>query len=208
MKVKVCGIKDIENIKAVLALQPDYMGFIFYKASPRYVGNAFDIKAIDFRNTKKIGVFVDENLHVVKQLIEQHQLDGVQLHGNESPNYCAELKEKTEVIKAIAIGNTLDQGELDIYCNSIHYFLFDTKSKVYGGSGQTFNWQLLDSVQHPYFLSGGISNTVLENRRLSNNKHLVALDVNSQYEITAGLKDIEKLKTLFENKKNGNLRSN
>ncbi len=208
MKVKVCGMKDTENIKAVLALQPDYMGFIFYKASPRYVGSAFAMSAIDFKNTKKIGVFVNENLNVVKRLIEKYQLDGVQLHGNESPNYCTELKGKTEVIKAIAIENTLAKGELDIYYNSIHYFLFDTKSKVYGGSGQTFNWQLLNDIQHPYFLSGGISNAILENTTLPKHKHLIALDVNSQYEITAGLKDIEKLKTLFENKKNGNLRSN
>jgi phosphoribosylanthranilate isomerase len=208
MKLKVCGMKDVKNIKAVLALQPDYMGFIFYQASPRAVGTTFSLENIAFNSTKKIGVFVNEDIHSVKQLIAQHNLDGVQLHGNESADYCESLMGKAEVIKAIAVGTAIDKVALNRYANCVDYYLFDTKSRTHGGSGQTFNWRLLDDIQQPYFLSGGISNTILKNMTLPNNGHLIGLDVNSQYEIAPGLKDIEKLKTLFENNKNGNFRSN
>jgi phosphoribosylanthranilate isomerase len=208
MLIKVCGMREKENIEAVLSLEPDYMGFIFFPDSKRYVGEHFSIRRIAFGPTKKIGVFVNESIENIGALIDIHQLDGVQLHGNEKPNYCSLLKQKTKVIKAVSVSNRIDKAFLKTYYNNCDYLLFDTKTALHGGSGQTFNWQLLEDIPQPYFLSGGISNTILKNTILPDNKYLKVLDVNSQYEIAPGLKDLEKLKILFENKKNGNFRNN
>jgi phosphoribosylanthranilate isomerase len=206
MEIKVCGMRDTENIKSVLSLNPNYMGFLFYEGSPRYVGKNFSLEGISFAETKKIGVFVNESLENVEVLIEQHQLDGVQLHGNESPEYCQHLKEKTMVIKSISIGDSIDKAYLKTLETHCHYFLFDTKTEAFGGSGKKFNWTLLEQIAHPFFLSGGISNAVLEKENLPKNKYLRVLDLNSQYEIQAGIKDLEKLKIVFKNKNNGNSR--
>jgi phosphoribosylanthranilate isomerase len=206
MEIKVCGMREVENIKSVLSLNPDYMGFIFYKGSPRYVGKAFSLKKIAFGKTKKIGVFVNENLENVEALIEKHELDGVQLHGNESPEYCQHLKEKTMVIKSASVSETINSEYLKTLEAHCHYFLFDTKTAAFGGSGKKFNWTVLEQIAHPFFLSGGISNDILEIENLPKNQYLKGLDLNSQYEIQAGIKDLEKLKTVFKNKNNGYFR--
>jgi phosphoribosylanthranilate isomerase len=206
MKIKVCGMRESENIKSVLSFHPNYMGFIFYEGSQRYVGNDFSLEDITFGKTKKIGVFVNEDLEKVEVLIEKHKLDGVQLHGDESQEYCQYLKAKTMVIKSVSVGETIDAEYLKTLDAHCHYFLFDTKTAALGGSGKKFNWAVLEKIAHPFFLSGGISNDILETEELPKNAYLQGLDINSQYEIQAGIKDLEKLKIVFKNKNNDNFR--
>lgn len=199
-------MREPENIRSVLKLNPEYMGFIFYEGSPRYVGKDFSLKDIVFSHTKKIGVFVNENKEKIEQLILQHKLDGIQLHGNESLLDCEYFKEKTMLIKAVSVEENIDLKYLKTLENKCHLLLFDTKTKIYGGSGKTFNWELLKQVRLPFLLSGGISNEVLENINLPKNSNLKGIDLNSQYEISAGLKNLEKLKVVFKNKNNGNFK--
>jgi phosphoribosylanthranilate isomerase len=158
MEIKVCGMRVSENIKSVLSFHPNYIGFIFYEGSPRYVGKDFSLEGIVFGKTKKIGVFVNESLENVEALIDAHKLDGVQLHGNESPEYCQHLKEKTMVIKSVSVGETIDSRYIKTLEAHCHYFLFDTKTEAFGGSGKKFNWTVVEQIAHPFFLSGGISN--------------------------------------------------
>jgi phosphoribosylanthranilate isomerase len=206
MEIKVCGMREVENIKSVLSLNPNYMGFIFYEGSPRFVGKGFSLENVAFGLTKKIGVFVNEKIEKVEALIEAHQLDGVQLHGNENSEYCQQLKKNTLLIKSISVGEKIDTDYLKSFEGNCHYFLFDTKTKAFGGSGKKFNWELLNEIRMPYFLSGGISNDILEKEKLPQSIYLKGLDLNSQYEIQAGQKDLEKLKIVINNNRNGNLR--
>lgn len=140
---KVCGLRD--NISDVVALQPDYIGFIFYSKSPRYVGNNFEMLLINNSTPKKVGVFVNETLDFVHNIFLKYQLDYVQLHGNESPEYCEELmRKKVKVIKAFEMDESFDFGRLKKYESFTDYFLFDTKTKLYGGSGKSFDWRILN----------------------------------------------------------------
>ena len=196
LRLKVCGLRD--NIEDVVRLEPDYAGFIFYKKSPRYVGENFNMPLLK-DGIKKVGVFVNESLEKVKKLVERYTLDYAQLHGNESPGYCKKLHDDmVGVIKAFPVGEEFDFGQLAHYESTVDYYLFDTKTKEFGGSGETFNWTLLKKydIEKEYFLSGGIS---LENVNELANIDLSkvhALDVNSRFEIKPGLKDIDKLKEL------------
>ena len=189
-------MKYPDNISAVAALQPDYMGFIFYPQSPRFVTelDAIEVSAL------KTGVFVDENEGKVKKLVGKYQLDAIQLHGSESPQFCKLFKGKVIVIKAFGVDENFDFEKLNEYNDSVDYFLFDTKTSKHGGSGQTFDWKLLDQykLDTPFLLSGGLS---LDNlQELKNIKHpqFYGVDLNSRFEIEPGLKDIDKLKEAFE----------
>lgn len=206
VKLKICGMKVPENILQVTALQPDYMGFIFYKASKRYV----DVLSAEFVKTlpmaiKKTGVFVDEDVDVILKLVVTYGLGAVQLHGSESSQYCAELKQKlpaaVEVIKAFGIDEQFDFAQLEAYVPYADYFLFDTQTPAHGGSGKTFNWNLLSryTLDKPYFLSGGIGLESAEELEKINDKRLYAIDVNSRFELEPGLKNIDKLND-FKNK--------
>lgn len=196
LRLKVCGLRD--NIEDVVRLEPDYAGFIFYKKSPRYVGENFNMPVLN-DGIKKVGVFVNESLEKILGLVEKHELNFVQLHGNESPELCSELKSRgIGTIKAFPIGEKIDFRELERYEAVADYYLFDTKTSAYGGSGRTFDWNLLKNyeMEKPFFLSGGIS---LENVNELVNIDLSkvhALDVNSRFEIKPGLKDIGKLEDL------------
>ena len=154
MKLKVCGMKYKDNIEAVANLQPDYLGFIFYDKSARY----FDSIIPKIPNSiKKVGVFVDEELDIVLEKIKQFSLQAVQLHGNESPEYCGKIN-NVEVIKVFSIKNEFNFDVLQPYETVCDYYLFDTKGKLPGGNGYTFNWNVLKNSPStkPYFLSGGI----------------------------------------------------
>ncbi len=198
LRLKVCGLRD--NIEDVVRLEPEYAGFIFYEKSPRYVGENFNMPVLN-DGIKKVGVFVNESLEKVKKLVERYTLDYAQLHGNESPGYCKNLhNDGVGVIKAFPVGEEFDFGQLELYESAVDYYLFDTKTKDFGGSGETFNWTLLKkySIEKEYFLSGGIS---LENvNELANIdlRKVHALDVNSRFEIRPGLKDIKKLKSVIQ----------
>lgn len=197
-------MKYPDNIAALVALQPDYMGFIFYDQSKRFVGNLDQeiIKSIP-ETTKATGVFVNEDLEQLVRIAQAYQLKALQLHGSESVDYCTQLKSilpHIELIKAFGINESFNFETLTAYANSIDYFLFDTQTAAHGGSGKTFNWQLLDAykMHTPYFLSGGIGLEQVGEIRKIMDPRLYAVDLNSRFEIDAAVKDIEQLKT-FKN---------
>jgi len=205
LKLKICGMKFAANIAAVAGLKPDYLGFIFYDKSPRYISDvsAELIKYVP-SEVKTVGVFVDEDLEIVKKKINLYQLKAVQLHGSEAPEYCAELKtnfNNLEVIKAFGLDEDFDFSILDPYENEVDFFLFDTKTKAHGGSGKTFDWEILNNytLDEPYFLSGGIDLEHVDAVLGINDERLYALDINSRFEIEPGVKDVEKIKELVAN---------
>jgi len=198
-------MKYKENIELVANLQPDYLGFIFYQKSKRHFDGEMPTLPTDI---KKVGVFVNEEVSVINELIKKHDLKGVQLHGDESVLFCSELKasNKTglEIIKAFAISENFDFSMLKNYMLVCDYFLFDTKGKERGGNGTLFDWELLEQYpfDKPFFLSGGIGlaeadriTTFLESA-LSN--YCYALDVNSKFESEPGLKKVQELKKFIE----------
>lgn len=196
IKWKVCGLRD--NILEVASLKPDFVGFIFYPKSPRYVGVSFEMPDFDGL-IKKVGVFVNESEDFVYSTMQQCKLDYAQLHGQESPDFCEELKRKgIKIIKAFQIGERFSFKKLDPYESVTDYFLFDAKTEKYGGSGKTFDWQELKhyDLNKEYFLSGGIDLENIDEFYDIDLSKVYALDVNSKFEIKPGLKDIEMLKKL------------
>ncbi len=200
MKIKICGMKFSDNIKQVAALQPDYLGFIFHQRSKRNFDG--DIPEISDK-IKKIGVFVDESMEFILEKVKKYNLKAVQLHGNESPQLCKQLKEEKDlkVIKVFSVGETFNFDVLKPYEVVSDYFLFDTKGKEKGGNGITFNWELLNkgyTSKKPFFLSGGIGleelNSINEFFKTKASRYCFALDLNSKFEVEPGLKDIKKLK--------------
>jgi len=199
MKLKICGLKYKENIEQVAALQPDYIGFIFYPKSKRFLGEDFVMPNIS-PNIKKVGVFVNATLEDIKEKVTTYKLDLVQLHGDESPEFCAQLKPIVKVIKAFGIDNSFDFKILESYKNYCDYFLFDTKTNEYGGSGKQFDWSILKSYNNtvPFFLSGGLDLESINGLQLTtSNLQPFAIDVNSKFEIEPGLKEIKKIKLLI-----------
>ena len=189
-------MREPNNIAALSDLQPDYMGFIFWAPSSRYVNET--TPKLD-KSIKKTGVFVDASVDYIQISISTHQLQAVQLHGEETPNYCQLIQSfGVEVIKAFSIKNTFDFSMLEAYESSCDFFLFDTKGTLPGGNGYTFDWRLLKEYpsQKPFFLSGGIGleNTQEIKELLNTNLPLFAIDVNSKFELAPGLKKIEALK--------------
>ncbi|RYE12917.1 MAG: phosphoribosylanthranilate isomerase, partial [Sphingobacteriales bacterium] len=134
MKIKVCGLKQPGNISAVAALAPDYMGFICYGASPRYIDGlaASELAAVP-ASVIKTGVFVNETAENICSLIQQYGFNAVQLHGNETPEFCAQFKGKVIVLKAFGVDETFHFEQLKHYANHVDYFLFDTKTDLHGG---------------------------------------------------------------------------
>lgn len=202
MKLKVCGMRDSQNIRELLKLQPDYMGFIFFEKSPRNVGNDLDAQLLlSFpKTTQKVGVFVNEPLDSLRATVRKYKLDYVQLHGDESVEYVGELyADGIKVIKVFSVGNeAFDFSLLKPYKSFVDFFLFDTKGKERGGNGVTFDWKVLEAYDQsvPFLLSGGID---LENiAKLDELKgmNLHAIDVNSKFELEPGLKDIERVREL------------
>ncbi|MDO6492759.1 MULTISPECIES: phosphoribosylanthranilate isomerase [unclassified Cellulophaga] len=205
MKLKVCGMKYLENMEAVATLQPDFLGFIFWEPSSRFFnGKMGNIP----KNIKKVGVFVDADLDYVVDRINQYNLDIVQLHGKESPEFCKGLRnsnlglkgKQPQIIKVFSIKDSFDFSILAPFEKVCDYFLFDTKGKLPGGNGYTFNWSVLENYPStkPYFLSGGIGvddvYKIKEFFKTTASKYCVAIDVNSSFETEPGLKNIEKLK--------------
>jgi len=202
MKLKVCGMKYQENITEVAAWQPDYLGFIFHEESPRNFDGLIPKLSTQIQ---KVGVFVDEKVEYIVQQIEKHHLSVIQLHGHESPEICRLLKStKSKIIKVFSIKDKFDFSVLTPYEDVCDYFLFDTKGKLPGGNGYTFNWDVLTDYPSakPFFLSGGIGLDQVENlkrfQESEASKYCYAIDVNSKFEIEAGLKNIEELKKLIK----------
>ncbi|CAL2083183.1 N-(5'-phosphoribosyl)anthranilate isomerase [Tenacibaculum sp. 190524A02b] len=218
MKLKVCGMKYVENIQQVAALQPDYLGFIFYEKSKRnFEGIIPEVP----KNIKKVGVFVNEYPEIVVSLAQEYKLQALQLHGDESVAYIQKLKEAysqaqldlaaqqkkskrvqdtIKIIKVFGIKDEFDFDTLKPYEEVVDYFLFDTKGKERGGNGVTFNWEVLKGYNStkPYFLSGGIGlqevKEVQSFLQTPAAAYCVALDVNSKFESAPGKKEIDRLK--------------
>lgn len=201
IRLKVCGMREAENIRHVAALHPDYMGFIFYRNSRRFAGDAFRIPDDFPASIKRVGVFVNETTHEIMLLANKHALDYVQLHGNESVEQCQELRAQgLGIIKVFAVSNDFEFEEVKPYRSNVDYFLFDTKGKDFGGNGVVFDWKILEKYDHeiPFFLSGGISPDNIADVRSLKGMNLHALDVNSGVESGVGIKDVEKIRE-FEN---------
>ncbi len=191
-------MKYSENIKAVSALKPDFMGFIFYPKSPRYAGT-LDISVLnEFPKTiKKIGVFVNENLENILTIAFKYQLDGLQLHGTELVEMCQKLKSAGyTVIKAFPVAESYNFKVTKAYEGSCDYFLFDTKTDVYGGSGIKFNWKILNEYtgETQFLLSGGISAEDAVDILKIDHPKFAGVDLNSKFEVKPGIKDVELLR--------------
>jgi phosphoribosylanthranilate isomerase len=218
--LKVCGMKFTENIQQVAALQPDYLGFIFYEKSKRnFEGIIPELP----KNIKKTGVFVNEYIEIVVSLVEEYQLEAIQLHGEESVEYIKELKSQLElsqelyrnenfkigkktaieIIKVFGIKDHFDFEILNAYVDDVDYFLFDTKGDEKGGNGIHFNWQILKNYpfSKPFFLSGGIGLDDVEKLQeiLQSSLPIYGLDINSKFEIEPGKKNIEAVKKFKNN---------
>lgn len=202
MQLKVCGLTDINQINELSKLEIDRLGFIFYKKSPRYAVDKLDEEDILTIKGKinKTGVFVNEDLNIIESTIKYYKLNSVQLHGEESPEFCKQLKSKVEVIKTILIKNKESFSEIDKYDGACNYFLFDTYSGAYGGTGKKFDWSWLDkyNLNIPFILSGGIDLTNIKDVLSINHPQLVGIDVNSKFELESGIKDINKIKELIK----------
>lgn len=200
MKIKVCGLRYPDNIKAVAGLEPGYMGFIFYGPSPRFAGD-LQIEALEGIPSiiNKTAVFVNESEEIINEIIDKYDFDFIQLHGDESPAFCKTLRDRAIVIKAFGVNEDFDFKQLAKYKNKVDMFLFDTKTDQHGGSGKTFDWNILDKydMEIPFFLSGGISPENIEEVKYINHPKFYGVDLNSKFEVSPGLKDIEKLKKAF-----------
>jgi phosphoribosylanthranilate isomerase len=199
IKVKVCGLTDPDNVQEIAGLIPDFMGFIFYPGSKRFVGNI--IKDSLFSNIPsgilKTGVFVNEEPSRILNIMNLYGLDLVQLHGDETAEYCSFLKQEgLKVIKAFSIDENVSFETLEQYLNTCEYFLFDTKSDSTGGSGIKFDWRKISeyTLDMPFFLGGGIGPEDAPLVKQLNHKWLIAVDINSRFEKRPGIKDYIKVK--------------
>ncbi|ADQ81024.1 phosphoribosylanthranilate isomerase [Paludibacter propionicigenes WB4] len=202
MKIKICGMKIPENIYAIAELKPDFMGFIFYPKSPRYA-EPLDMEALKAlpRRILKIGVFVNASLDDMLTAIKKYALNGVQLHGTESEDICYTLKMAgLLVFKAFPVAEVSDFDATDRYEGTCDFFLFDTKTKEYGGSGVKFDWRMLESYkgETAFLLSGGISADDADAIRAINHPKFTGIDLNSKFEVEPGLKDIDLLKSFLK----------
>jgi len=200
MKIKVCGMKHPENIKALAGLKPDYMGFICYNLSPRYIAD-LPAEVLDTvpESITKTAVFVNEGADKINALVNQLGFNAVQLHGSESPAFCNALRDKVTVFKAFGVDDDFYFTKLNDYVGQVDYFMFDTKTTGHGGSGTTFNWEILNNYQLdvPFFICGGLS---LENiATVKEIKHpaFYGVDLNSRFETEPGLKNIDQLREAF-----------
>lgn len=204
-KIKICGLKHPDNIREVMALQPDYIGFICYPGSKRFIDQLDAGWVAALNGVKKTGVFVNADLESVKSAIRQYGFQAVQLHGTETPAYCAELSDcGVEIIKAFGIDQRFDWDTLSGYETAADYFLFDTRSSQHGGTGNAFDWTLLKHYtgSKPFFLSGGINAENIAYAMYLKDNRLFALDLNSRFETAPGIKDIALLRNTLQKTNN------
>ena len=199
MIIKVCGMHDSNNIKDLLNLDIDYMGMIFYEKSPRYVEQPPLYTPTD--KVKKVGVFVNEDFQTIMEKSEVFNLDIIQLHGNETPELCKKIKAAgLGVFKAFGVDDNFDFQITHPYSECTSLFVFDTKTKDYGGSGKKYNWKKLHEYngKTPFLLSGGISVDDANQIKSFEHPQFAGVDLNSGFEISPGIKDIEKIRLFIE----------
>ena len=205
MQFKVCGITNIEQAKAITSQGVHYIGFIFYPSSKRYALSNLsleDIAAFKPSTAKKVGVFVNETIENVLDTARKAGLDMIQLHGDEDASYCANIQAAFPVIKVFRVSK--DLPNFAAFENVAAYYLVDTDSALYGGTGQHFNWEIIKktSFNKPFFLSGGIGINDVQGIQVLKEaiagKDLVALDMNSKFETSPGIKNIELIKNFID----------
>lgn len=206
-KLKVCGLTQLDQIRELVALNIHFIGFIFYEKSLRYVLNYLSLEQIStIDHQGKVGVFVNESLEKIVELSEKAKLNFIQLHGDENENFIIELRKRLNpevgIIKVIRINNQSSdelQSTINNQLKSINYFLFDTDSKAFGGTGKQFDWNILNKTEIPlpYFLSGGISSDNIH-QLLAVNQKPFALDINSKFETEPGIKNLNQIKNFKE----------
>lgn len=197
MIVKVCGMRDSENIRAIEQTKADLMGFIFHPKSPRFVASLPEYMP---KKQKRVGVFVNASLEQILAKAQKFSLEYIQLHGDEPPAFCSELKNRgLKVIRAQRIANADDIIRAESY-NMTDLMIFDTKTELYGGSGKKFNWQLLENYKGcvPFLLSGGIRSDTFEEIKAFFHPQFAGIDLNSGFEISPALKDVGKLNNFIE----------
>lgn len=194
MKVKVCGMTNMLEHEVLFDLAAiDFFGTIQFPPSPRYFSKKL--------NTKKatIGVFVNETVETICSKIEAFELTGVQLHGNESVEFIEQLPLDLIVFKAFSISTATDFETIHAYDKTVDYFLFDTPSSNHGGSGQQFDWKLLEHYrgETPFFLSGGIGPNDVEQLKSFQHPRWVGIDINSRFETAPGQKNATAIQTFL-----------
>jgi phosphoribosylanthranilate isomerase len=199
MEIKVCGMREPENIRSLISeVKPDWMGLIFYSKSPRFVSDDLAVQISELE-MNKVGVFVNSDLETILEKVADFGLKAIQLHGIESPAFVQRLSEKTdcEIWKVISVKNEIEWESLKSYLPFVSKFLFDTATPVHGGSGKKFDWKILETYPFDkgFLLSGGLdeesANEVLALRKQIS--QLQGVDLNSKFEVGPGLKNIEKL---------------
>lgn len=217
MIIKVCGMRDAENIRTVeqlvnqwsnelcslipLGVRMGWMGFIFWPKSSRYVSERPSYLPT---HCKRVGVFVDADIEQIKHTVEDYALDIVQLHGHESPEFLRQLRSVFDhpiaIIKAFNIATEGDLKATKSYEGTADYFLFDTKGQSVGGNGEKFDWSVLDAYDGstPFLLSGGIGPDDASRVRAFHHPQCIGIDLNSRFEVEPAYKDIKKLKTFLE----------
>ncbi|MGV8963944.1 MAG: phosphoribosylanthranilate isomerase [Candidatus Saccharimonadaceae bacterium] len=202
--IKVCGMLDGDNIRAVDALGVNWIGFIFYPHSKRYVGNQGNQLIKLPLTAERVGVFVNEDIDTIMESVMSCFLDIVQLHGKESPVICKELRQKgVQVMKAFGIGRQLPADEIARYKGCCDYFLFDTQTSAYGGSGKQFDWDILQyyNGNTPFILSGGIGPDDVHAIREFDHPWCAGIDINSKFELSPSIKNIESIEQFIKSLK-------
>lgn len=192
--VKVCGMREAANIREVEQSGADWMGFIFYPESPRFVS---EIPVYLPEKARRVGVFVNESKERIIETASLFGLDLVQLHGDESPEFCNEMKEiRLTTIKSFRIGDHFSNEEVEPYHGKCDYFLFDAQTSLYGGSGKKFNWNVLSDYrgETPFLLGGGIAPADAEALKAFSHPKCVGTDINSRFEIAPAQKDAQQIK--------------
>jgi phosphoribosylanthranilate isomerase len=207
MKIKVCGMRYPHNITEISEIYPDFIGFIFCDRSKRFVGD--DPNEQIFKNVpasvEKVGVFVDEEPGKIIETAHRYRIGTVQLHGSETSEYCSTVRTSgLKIIKSFGIGRNFNFASLTPYLDVCDFFLFDTLTAGYGGSGQKFNWEILSQYDHDkrFFLSGGIGPEDAGELKTFNHQQIYCIDINSRFETAPGLKSQEMIKK-FINEVNG-----
>jgi phosphoribosylanthranilate isomerase len=200
--VKVCGMREATNIREVEQAGADWIGFIFYPESPRFVHEVPDYLP---RKSKRVGVFVNAPKEKISETISLFGLDLVQLHGNESPEFCENIRRSgVKVIKSFRVGDEFKEEEVEPYHGKCDYFLFDTQTSLYGGSGEKFNWETLLNYRGNtfFFLSGGITPGDAEALKTFSYPKCIGVDINSKFEISPAVKDAKLVKQFIKVIKN------
>ncbi|MDI3319180.1 phosphoribosylanthranilate isomerase [Pinibacter soli] len=206
MRVKVCGMMQPEQVAELESSGATFAGFIFYPKSPRYIFKQMSLLQLKkIKNINKVGVFVNAPVEEVLHMVDECGLHMVQLHGDESPRYCERISDYISVVKAFRLSeNDSIEWMIKPYMDVCDMFMFDTMGAGYGGTGKKFDWNQLKNVTigKPYFLSGGIQPDDVEKlkefAREPSSKALFAVDINSKFEVSPGVKDMEKVKTFIK----------